>query len=189
MSRRRFLCRIALAFVGTAFALHSSATTVRSDASEIRTASFPSDRYSVPDPDQLTGLRVELPKPDCSVHLSDCEDLDLINLLDGFSVQLRIVIPFTGPIDLSTVTAQTVFLVSAKSSRTSPPRHIALNQLQWDPLSNTLMGTPDELLQQHRRYLLVVTSQLRDQGGAYIESSGFWAGQTNGNASAGATLR
>jgi hypothetical protein len=30
-------------------------------------APFPSDRYTVPDPTQLTGVRVALPKPSCAV--------------------------------------------------------------------------------------------------------------------------
>jgi len=166
---------MAIAVVGTTLALHSYATTVRTNPSNIRDGLFPSDRYTVPDADQLTGLRVALPKPDCSVYVSDCEDLDLINQLDGFSVQPRIVIPFTDPIDLSKVTRQTVFLVEAESSGTHSRHPIALNQLQWDPLSNTLVGTSDELLQQHRRYLLIVTSDLRDRSGARIESAGFWA--------------
>src|SRR5436309_6992698 len=131
MDRRTILLGMAVALVGMTLALHSRAAAVRADPSDIRAALFPSDRYTVPDADQLTGLRVALPKPDCSVYVSDCEDLDLINQLDGFSVQPRVVIPFTDPIDLSTVTRQTVFLVAVESSGTRPPRPIALNQVQW----------------------------------------------------------
>src|SRR6266700_111140 len=133
MNQRSVLLDMAIAFVGMAFALHASATAVRADPSDMRIALFPSDRYTVPDADQLTGLRVALAKPDYSIYVSDCEDLNLINQLDGFSVQPRIVIPFTDPIDLSTVTRQTVFLVEAESSRARPPHPIALNQVQWDP--------------------------------------------------------
>ena len=53
-----------------------------------------------------------MPKPDCSARPSNCEDLDLINTLDGFNLQPRLSIPFDGPIDVNSVTSQTVFLIS-----------------------------------------------------------------------------
>jgi hypothetical protein len=171
---------MALELVAMSCALQSNATAVRSDRSDTRNALFPSDHYTVPDADQLTGLRVALPKPDCSVYVSDCDDIDVINQLDGFNVQPRIAIPFTDAIDLSTVTSRSVFLVEAQSSRTRLPHRIALNQVQWDQLSNTLVGTPDELLQQHRRYLLIVTDDLKDRSGARLESAPFWAAETAG---------
>src|SRR5262245_24299446 len=71
---------------------------------------FPSDRFTVADDSQLTGLRVDLPKPDCSLRPSDCDDIDILNTLDGFNLQPRLSIPFTAPIDPTTVSSQTVFL-------------------------------------------------------------------------------
>lgn len=72
---------------------------------------FPSDRFTVADPTQMTGLRVTLPKPDCLERASDCEDIDVINTLDGFDVQPRLSIPFSGAIDVHTVISDTVFLI------------------------------------------------------------------------------
>ena len=46
---------------------------------------------------------------------------------------------------------------------------MGLNQLSWDPASNTLVAQPDELLQQHSRYLLVITNGVRDASGKRIE--------------------
>lgn len=77
---------------------------------------FPSDLFTVADPSHNTGLRVNLPKPNCTVRPSDCADLDVINTLDGFNVQPRLSIPFSGPIDVNTVTSETVFLVSLGST-------------------------------------------------------------------------
>ena len=54
---------------------------------------FPSDRFTVLDPHNNTLLRVNLPKPDCTVRVSDCQDLDVINTLDGFNLQPRLSIP------------------------------------------------------------------------------------------------
>ena len=51
---------------------------------------FPTDRFTIADPSQNTGLRVNLPKPDCEQRPSDCEDIDVLNTLDGFNVQPRL---------------------------------------------------------------------------------------------------
>ena len=48
------------------------------------TGPFPSDIFTVADCRHNTGRRVNLPYPDCAVHVSDCEDVDVINTLDGF---------------------------------------------------------------------------------------------------------
>src|SRR5262249_31627001 len=56
--------------------------------------------------------RVPLPLPDCTTHPSDCADIHVLNTLDGFNLQPRLSIPFDGPIDVHTVTSNTVFLIS-----------------------------------------------------------------------------
>jgi hypothetical protein len=45
---------------------------------------FPSDRFTVPDSQQNTDQRLNLPLPDCTTHPSDCLDVALLNQLDGF---------------------------------------------------------------------------------------------------------
>ena len=86
--------------------------SVRMDASSPATTPFPSDRFTQVDWTQNTLRRVKLPKPDCAVRVSDCADIDVINTLDGFNTQPRITVPFTGDIDLATVTSETVYLVN-----------------------------------------------------------------------------
>jgi pimeloyl-ACP methyl ester carboxylesterase len=135
---------------------------------------FPSDLFTVADPSQNTGLRVDLPKPDCLIRPSDCEDLDVINTLDGFNLLPRLSIPFEGPIDLTTVTSQTVFLISLGSTLpdgNASGRIVGINRVVWDPLTNTLHAESDELLDQHTRYALVATNGLRDAQGRPIEAS------------------
>lgn len=144
------------------------------DLSTPRGGPFPSDVFTVADPTQNTGLRVNLPYPDCSARPSDCRDLDVINALDGFNVQPRLSIPFDGPIDVSTVTSQTVFLISLGSTLSDGERRgrvIGINQVIWDPLANTLYAESDELLDQHTRYALIVTNGLHDAQGMPIEAS------------------
>jgi hypothetical protein len=146
---------------------------------------FPSDRFTVADARQLTGLRVNLPKPDCQERVSDCQDLMVINTLDGFNVQPRLSIPFDGIIDVNTVTSDTVFLVRLRCGLTArgPDRHgracdrsdardrpmkVGINQIVWDTLTNTLHVESDELLEQHTQYALIVTIGVRDDGGSRV---------------------
>lgn len=130
---------------------------------------FPNDRFTVTDVSHNTRLRVNLPKPDCTVRRSDCEDVDVINTLDGFSLQPRLSIPFDGPIDVGTVTSDTVFVLKLGSTLV-PPIHwqrriIGINRVLWDPATLTLFAEPDEVLEQHTRYVLVVTRDVRDGDG------------------------
>src|SRR3989442_6964344 len=132
---------------------------------------FPSDLFAVADPTQNTGLRVNLPKPDCLARPSDCQDLDVINTLDGFNLQPRLSIPFSGRIDVSTVNSSTVFRVRLGPG---PGREVVgINQVVWDPATNTLHAESDELLDQHTSYLLVVTTGVRDAEGDPIEPGAF----------------
>jgi hypothetical protein len=135
---------------------------------------FPSDRFTVNDPTQNTGLRVNLPKPDCAARPSDCEDLDVINTLDGFNLQPRLSLPFDGPIDAVTVNSDTVFLLSLGSTLDPDDRggrRVGINQVVWDQLTNTLHVQADEQLDEHTRYALFVTSGVRDGRGAPVEAS------------------
>src|SRR6266571_5461970 len=126
---------------------------------------FPSDLFTVADQSQNTGLRINLPKPDCLARPSDCEDLDVINTLDGFNLQPRLSIPFSGPIDVATVKSKTIFLINLGSTLAEDDpsdKVIGINQIVWDPATNTLHVESDELLDQHTRYALIVTRGVRD---------------------------
>jgi hypothetical protein len=110
------------------------------------------------------------PADGCTEAVSECEDLAVINELDGFNLQPRLSIPFSGPIDLSTVTSDTVFLLSLGSTvpgQNSMPwgTKVASNQIVWDTFSNTLHVESDELLAQHTRFALIVTRGIRDPNG------------------------
>jgi dienelactone hydrolase len=135
---------------------------------------FPSDRFTVLDFTQNTLLRVNLPKPDCAVRVSDCADLDVINTLDGFNLQPRLSIPFSGPIDVTSVSSDTVFLVRLGDALGGHGGEvIGINQVVWDPGTNTLHAESDEFLDQHTRYLLVVTTGVKDAQGQPIGRDAF----------------
>jgi Bacterial Ig-like domain len=128
---------------------------------------FPSNLYTVHDDAQITGLRVDLPTPDCATHPSDCADVAVLDTLDGFNVQPRISIPFSAPIDLTTVSSSTIYLVG-------PQEHVVgINQAVWDPLTNTLHVESDEQLAQDTTYLLVVTRDVRGADGEPLEETDF----------------
>ncbi len=136
------------------------------DLSSTATSPFPSDRFTVADHEQRTGVRVSLPRPNCTARPSDCADIDVINTLDGFNLQPRLSIPFSGPIDVSTVSSSTVFLVRIGHGHSGDP--VGINQIVWDPATNTLHAESDEFLDQHTRYLLVVTDGVRDTDGRRV---------------------
>ena len=126
---------------------------------------FPSNLYTATDASNATGLRVALPRPDCTARPSDCADIAVLNTLDGFNIQPRISVPFSGPIDLATVSSDTIFLVGPGY------RKIGINQVVWEPAANTLHFESDEQLLQASTYLLVVTTGVRAADGSALEST------------------
>jgi hypothetical protein len=140
------------------------------------TGPFPSNVFTVPYRTMNTNLRTNLPYPDCKVYVSDCEDIAVINELDGFNLQPRLSVPFSGPIDVDTATSETVFLISLGSTVPGQgylPRGtvVGINQIVWDVETNTLHVESDELLAQHTRFALIVTNGVRDAEGDRVEAS------------------
>ena len=130
------------------------------DGATVPTVPFPNDRFTVPDRGQLTGLRVALPVPDCTdATRSRCDAVALLNSLDGFDLQPRVFIPFSGDIDVATVTPSTVYVEGAGG-------RVGLQQLTFDPALDVLAGTTRAQLAEQTRYVLVVTRAVRDTTGA-----------------------
>ena len=130
---------------------------------------FPSDFLTVLDDAQATGLRVNLPKPDCAVRTSDCQDIDVLNTLDGFNLQPRLAIPFSGAIDPASVSSDTVFLLALDGSK--PAAKVGVNYVVWDPATRVLYAESDQFLSQASRYALIVTTGVRDAAGDPIGPS------------------
>ena len=183
MIRHILTCAIVLAVVLLARSDPGAVSTNSPDASSAvralfdldapNTGPFPSDWFTVEDSSQNTGLRVNLRLPDCSVRVSDCEDLAVINTLDGFNVQPRLSIPFDGTIYPASATSNTVFLISLGSTLGGDRggRVVGINQVVWDPDTNTLHVESDALLDQHTRYAMIVTRGVRDASGAPVEAT------------------
>jgi hypothetical protein len=150
-----------------------SKVSVQFDLNDPASSPFPSDRFSVRDWSNLSSRRVNLPTPNCAVRVSDCQDIAVINTLDGFSTQPRITVPFTGAIDPASVTSDSVYLLNLGDVQTGSGAgaRVGINQRLWDPASNTLVFEPNELLQEHSRYLLIVTNAVLDAAGKPIKIS------------------
>ena len=131
---------------------------------------FPTNLLTTPDAAQITGLRVDLPTPDCATRPSDCADVAVLNRLDGFNVQPRLSIPFSGSIDPSTVSSDTVQLYDLGCLACAP---IGVDQAVWEPAAHTLHAESAALLAQHETYLLVATTGLRAGDGAPIDRTSF----------------
>ena len=119
---------------------------------------FPSDRLTVADGRQLTGKRLALPLPDCSARPSDCDEVRLLNQLDGFDLDPRIEIGFGQSIDLARVTPESVYLQPAGGGDRIP-----LNRLVFSPARHTLYGHPRTQLAERTTYRLVVTDAICGQ--------------------------
>ena len=173
-----FRLAVTAAFASVAVAA-SAGVSVRTSSTDPSATPFPSDRFTVREWSNNTFRRVNLPLPgDCTstpAKATECADLAVVNELDGFSTQPRITIPFTGAIDPASVSSDSVYLVNLGDtlSLRGFGQRVGINQIVWDVASNTLALQPDELLQQHSRYLLVITNGVRDAKGERIESGRF----------------
>src|SRR6266853_1892137 len=182
MNRDLFVAKTALALLSiVALApagAHAAGVKAGFDLSAPDRGPFPSDRFTVEDEDQLTRRRVDMPLPECATFPSECVELEVVNTLDGFNPQPRLSVPFSGAIDPNTVTSASMFLVALgdadrKGQGSDRPEVIGINQVVWDPATNSLHVQSDQFLRQHTRYLLVVTNGIRDAGGDPVEAGDF----------------
>jgi hypothetical protein len=135
---------------------------------------FPSDIFTVEDASQNTGRRLAHPYPDCSARPSDCDDLDVVNTLDGWGLQTRVSVPFSGDIDPNSVTSESIFVVGLGSTlpgNAPGGERIGINQVVWDVTTHTLHFEVDRLLDQHRRYGVIVTRDVFDTRGKRVKKT------------------
>jgi len=150
--------------------LQGAGVTVRFDPRSPEVGPFPTDFLTVADPAQKTGLRVNLPLPDCQARPSDCAELGMVNQLDGFHLHPRLRVRFSGPINPDTLRGG-VYLgwldkLTDEEHGLQPAGHLTpIDQVLYDPASNTGFAKPDEFLDQHRSYVLLVTNAVRDTAG------------------------
>ncbi len=113
---------------------------------------FPTDALTVPDPWQLTGRRVALPLEGCGAPIS-CGLVQELNELDGFDLDPRIAVQFSGPVDPAAIASRITVQEAHGDWRTGVDRVV------WDPSTNTVYAHPAEQLAPGTTY------RLRVQGG------------------------
>lgn len=114
---------------------------------------FPSNEFTVRDASQLTGRRVNLPLPNCKSFKSECQELRLINQLDGFDIDPRIALHLRDPFDgrIRRQFGPKVLFVRKVGSG----KRIGLNRFVYDPRSSTLYGHPRRQLRERTTYRIV----------------------------------
>ena len=150
--------------------LWAAGTTVRFEPESPEIGPFPTDALTVPDAAQKTRRRVNLPMPDCTARRSDCLDSTAVNEFDGFSILPRVRVRFSGPIDVNTL-RDGIFLLALDNLTDEEygvhraATAVPINQVVYDPDTHTAYAKPDNVLDQHRRYALMVTDAVRDRVG------------------------
>src|SRR5438093_11278372 len=121
---------------------------------------FPDNAFTVADASQLTGRRINfrdgiddpniggVVEPSCTnADYSICDAFAQLNKLDGFDLQPRVLVPFTGAINVGSVNASDFFISTDKGAFFS-----GLRQLTFDPATNILAGLSDGFLREGTSY-------------------------------------
>ena len=170
-------CCVALLAAASAEAAKTARVAVMRGKS-VYTRIFPSNRFTVRDRRQLTGRRVHFKrgrdyparrgvvKPRCtSKTYSICDGIAELNKLDGFDLQPRVTVPFTGSIRLGSVNDRDFFITDARGRFAS-----GLRQVTFDPVTHRLAGTSDRFLRERTKYRVHVTSGIRDSKGRRVKA-------------------
>src|SRR5436190_6402552 len=173
------IAALAVALLAASGASSSAAVNVKRGVG-YGTRIFPSNAFTVRDKAQLTGLRVHfrlgrdypnvggrVRKSCTSRTYSICDSFRELNKLDGFDLQPRVTVPFTGSIRLGSVNDKDFFITTAGGKFAS-----GLRQLTFDPATRTLAGTSDKFLREGTRYRIHVTNGMRDGKGRRVKACG-----------------
>lgn len=165
----RFKLTLLAPFAFSVLALPAwSATTVLFQPTSPAVGPFPSNALTVAASSQKTGLQVNLPPPSgCTLMstASQCVNLELLNQLDGFSVNPRITVCFSAPVNVSTLNNGIFFFPVNKFGLP-----IGTNQVIFDPAGLCAYAKPNQVLDQDTQYLLLVTPAVRDTNGKSVEA-------------------
>ena len=169
--------RVAFALTFSLFAplLLASGVTVSWNPQDPTIGPYPTDALTTPDSTQKNGMRINLPMPDCTTAPSDCQDVELINQLDGFQTAPRIRVTFSGPVDVNSIHHAIYYvaldnLTQEEHGINYTGQMLYVTQMIYDPTTNSLYGKPDGNLDQHRQYAIVVTDVIRDMAGDPVEA-------------------
>jgi dienelactone hydrolase len=151
----------------------SGQTTVVFQPEDLAGGPFPNDALTVADHSTRTRIRVNLPPSAefCRTNgnASVCSNTASLNQLDGFSVNPRVMVCFSGDVNPATLTNGIKLM-----SLNAPQNVVSLKQLLYrgDAQSHCAYAKPENVLEQQSRYLLVVTDAILDTDGHPVEDDG-----------------
>ncbi|MBL8232306.1 MAG: Ig-like domain-containing protein, partial [Bryobacterales bacterium] len=167
-----------LLLVFPAIPASAAGVSVKFDPSKPEIGPFPTDFLTAPATNTKTARRVRMPQPsDCTAQPNACQEAFLLNDYDGFNIQARVRVSFSGAINPDTIRAGVILiardlLTMDERGVHKPGDIIRLNQIVYDSATNTAFGKPDTAMDQTRRYLLVVTDAVKDTAGDAVEIDG-----------------
>ncbi len=98
-----------------------------------------------------------------------------LNQLDGFNLQARVRVRFTGDIIPDTLRAGVYYIALENlTDEEHGLKHFGdvspINQPVWDAATRTAFAKPDDYLDQHRRFAIIVTNGVLDASGDPVEA-------------------
>lgn len=166
--------------------LWAAGVRVLFDPSKPEVGPFPTDYLTAPATNTKTARMVRMPAPgDCNALPNACQEAWLASSFDGFHPQGRVRIRFSGPINPDTIAGGVLLVASDNLTTDEVGVHktgdtVKLNQIIYDPATDTAYGKPDGPMDQHRRYLLVVTDAVKDTAGDAVEADPAYTNCANG---------
>jgi hypothetical protein len=170
---RIILALLSFVLAGPAF---GAGVKVRFDPSNPEIGPFPTDFLTAPATNTKTARMVRMPMPDdCTAKPNACQEAWLLQSFDGFNPRARVRVRFSGAVKPETLRDGIYLVARGNVSDEEPGVHkdgdkVPLTQIVWDPATNTAYGKPDSVMDQHRRYLIVVTDAVKDEGGDPVEA-------------------
>lgn len=138
------------------------------------TGPFPTDVLTVSNATRATGLQVNLPSSNdnCSAQpAAACGYSTLLNQLDGFSVNPRLMVCFSGPVNISTIPSG----LQIYSTDHPHSQAIRVDRVIWDGATNCAYAKPTNVLLQQKSYVLAVTNAILAKRSAVTPSDAFTA--------------
>ena len=124
--------------------------TASADSSATTLSLFPTDLLTVPDAQQLTGKRIALPTTGCGAP-SACGLVERLNQLDGWDLDPRLALRFSGPVDVADVIASTTVSGGGTTH--------GIDRVVLDPATHTVYAHPVRQLAPGTTYTIAVSAE------------------------------
>jgi hypothetical protein len=139
---------------------------VKHNTSQRSDVIFPTNILIVKDPQNITGVRVNI--PDRGPAGSDMNAMyEMLNRLDGFSLEPRITVPFDGPADPASLTEDNIYIMGLSGPHRT--KIIGLDMRVYDPDSHVFSAHLDKYLCQNQTYGIIVINTVQAEDGAFVK--------------------